>query len=135
MSNCKTLGFRPAIPTWYNGFLHDSKTEARVAEMLHKNGIEYLPHRTFEITMRDATVEEYTIDFVFTEPQKFIMISQPIIFLDVFGRPQPKHKVKMEAMEYTYDCYGFLANSSLIDQWWRCGMIGEPKTITGKPDR
>ena len=129
MSKCVgSRHFRPAIPTRYNGFLHDSKMEARLAEMLDENGIKYFPHRTFDVVMRDGMIEEYTPDFVFLKPQKLKRISVNLLFVDVFGYPNDKVHAKMHALEYTHDCNGYIVTSSLIDWWCRYGILAD-KTI------
>lgn len=133
MSECGgSRHFRPAIPTRHKGFLHDSKMEAQLAKILDENDIEYLPHRTFDVVMRDGSQIEYTPDFVLLKPQKLKRISVPVLFLDVFGYPNDKVHNRMEALEYTHNCNGFIVTSSLIDWWCRYGIKADKTIPTGR---
>lgn len=135
MSGCKDRRhFTAAQPTTYNGFLYDSKSEAKVAELLDENNIKFLPHRTYDITLRNGEEKAYTVDFVLLKPVKFKLISRPIVFLDYFGVPEERHKQWMEALCFWHDLGGYVAGGRHLSYWKCFGMLTEAEIPTGRPE-
>lgn len=123
-----------AKPEEYRGEQYDSQLELKVAQLLDENGVVYAPHVNFKVIDRTGEWHEYEIDFLFKHRQKFVGISVPIYFLEVKGVVR-KHDInRMDALEYTYNAHGYVADEHIINLWQRDELIKTAHHVWLKDD-
>jgi hypothetical protein len=134
-NNAGTSGYEiQAKPGEYRGHQYDSKLEIRTAKLLDTSSVVYAPHQTFHIYWRNGDSHEYTVDFLFYTPQKLVGIHNPIHFLEVKGTVR-KHDInRIDALEYCYDCNGYIAETQIIKMWERDGLKPDHEKVWHHPD-
>lgn len=112
---------------------YDSRMEAKLAILLIREGIRFLPHRMFKVFAPDGYEFTYRLDFLFLEPQKFAGISHFVMGLEIKGRLKPHDFVRQEALKYVHGIRTYMVLDPLLDFWYEYGMnpnskrLGEPK--------
>jgi len=123
-----------AKPGEYRGHEYDSQLEIEFAQLLDEYSVVYAPHQTFTIYWRNGSEHQYTVDFLFYAPQKFVGIPYRIHFLEVKGVVR-KHDInRKDALEYCYDCSGYVAKKQLIEMWKRDGLKPDHEKVWHHPD-
>ena len=123
-----------AKPQNYRGHKYASKLEVKAAKLLDEYSIVYAPHQTFNIYWRNGDKHEYTVDFLFYSPQKFVGIPYRIHFLEVKGVVREHDINRKDALEYCYDCKGYVAEPQLINMWQRDELITSHEKVWHHPD-
>lgn len=123
-----------AKPGEYRGHEWDSQLEIKMARLLDKNGVVYAPHQTFNIYWRNGDKFTYEVDFLFYRPEKFVGIPRRIHFLEVKGVVREHDINRKDALEYCYDCYGYIAEGQLIQMWQRDNLKPEHEKVWHHPD-
>jgi len=112
-----------AQPEKYRGEQYHSQLELKVAQVLDEYSVVYAPHVKFKVIDRTGEWHKYEVDFLFKHRQKFVGISKPIYFLEVKGVVRQHDLNRMDALEYTYNAHGFIADEHLVNLWTRDELI------------
>jgi hypothetical protein len=121
-----------AKPQEYRGHMYESSLECKTAKLLDEYGIVYAPHQSFEIFWRNGENHTYTVDFLFYRPQKFVGIPYRIHFLEVKGVVREHDINRKDALEYCYDCKGYVAEPQLIKMWKRDELVTSHEKVWHK---
>jgi len=105
-----------------------------MARLLDKNGVVYAPHQTFRVYWRNGEEHKYTVDFLFYRPQKFVGIPRRLHFLEVKGTGREHDINRKDALEYCFDCHGYLAETQIIRMWERDNLKPDHEKVWHHPD-
>lgn len=102
--------------------VYDSKLEAKCAEILLRHGIKFKPHVKFNCIDTEGKPFEYTVDFLFYEPQKFKGIRDAVDAIEVKGFLTDRDFLRKKALWFKHDLRAYIALSGVIDYWGREGI-------------
>lgn len=112
----------PAKPTVVNGVTYDSRLEARMAEILIKANVPFVPHARFEVRGPEGIITVKEVDFLLKRLVQPIWSSHFIMGIECKGWLSPKDYQRLHELE-AVGVPTYIATQPIIDFWYRYGFL------------
>jgi len=121
---CEVMGHHKAgLP--YDKHKYASQMEGKLAILLIKAEIEFIPHVKFQCFDRKGEPFNYTVDFLFRQPQSLVGISSLMDFIEIKGALTKHDLLRKESLEFCHNLNGWIVGSLLLRLWEREGFTKE----------
>lgn len=101
---------------------YDSRLEARVAQCLLREKIEFEPHMKYSVIDRNGEPFSYTIDFDLRYPTKLSGVSDIVHAIEVKGVLKKHDFDRKDAWEYSTNKKMWIATPALVRYWYEHGI-------------
>jgi len=103
---------------------YDSILEARMAVLLIQNKIRFTPHVKFlGLVDKEGKEFTYTVDFLFERPQKFGLMCQWAMAIEVKGVLSYNDIRRCDALAYWKNVPVYIATPAYIELWEKEGLM------------